>query len=167
MFLWIQEQVCSCGLQQGRRIIKMISSGNRNFNILAAASASAQAIKLQYLLELLETQTLFSTQRYMQDLFKQAEQKKSKAVQQLIKQPAFNQAYIKLNELIIKGIENPKLQKLKQLVKQEFLKTNKRKIIVFAQYRETIVKICKTLNELPEVKAKAKKLLLVKPERFF
>jgi len=136
------------------RIIKMISSGNRNFNILAAASASAQAIKLQYLLELLETQTLFSTQRYMQDLFKQAEQKKSKAVQQLIKQPAFNQAYIKLNELIARGIENPKLQKLKQLVKQEFLKTNKRKIIVFAQYRETIVKICKTLNELPEVNAK-------------
>ena len=135
------------------RIIKMISLGNRNFNIFAAASACAQVIKLQYCLELLETQTLSSLQRYMQDLFKQAEQKKSKAVQQLIKQPAFNQAYINTTELLAKNIENPKLQKLKEIVEQEF-KNNEKRIIVFSQYRETIVKICKTLNEIPKVNAK-------------
>ena len=47
-------------LELQKRIMKMISTGNKNFNILAGASVCAQAIKLQYLLELLETQTLSS-----------------------------------------------------------------------------------------------------------
>lgn len=136
-------------------IMNRISSGDRNFNVLAAASACAQAIKLQYSLELLETQTISSLQRYMQDLFKQAEQKKSRAVQQLVKNPVFNQSYIKTTELIVKKIENPKLQKLKEIIEQEFRKDINKKIIVFSQYRETIVKICKTLNEIPKVNAKA------------
>ena len=134
-------------------IMNRISSGDRNFNILASASVCAQAIKLQYSLELLETQTLSSLQRYMQDLFKQAEQKKSRAVQQLVKNPVFNQSYIKVIELIAKKIENPKLQKLKEIIEQEFRKDINKKIIVFSQYRETIVKICKTLNEIPDVNA--------------
>ena len=133
----------------------MISTGNRNFNVLAGASAGAQSIKLQYCLELLETQTLQSLQRYMQDLFDQAKQNKSKAVKQLIKQPNFNQAYIKTTELIARKIENPKLAKLKELVEKEFKTKNKiKRIIIFSQYRETIVKICKTLNEIPGVNAR-------------
>jgi Fanconi anemia group M protein len=136
------------------KIINMISSGERHFNTLAGASACAQVIKLQYCLELLETQTLTSLQRYFQDLFKQAEQNKSKAVKQLVKQPSFNQAYIKTTELIARKIENPKLARLKETVKKEFTNKKTKRIIVFSQYRETIVKICKTLNEIPEVNAK-------------
>ena len=140
-------------LELQRKIMGRILSGDRHFNILAGVSACAQSIKLQYCLELLETQTLSSLQRYMQDLFKQAEQKKSKAVQQLIKNPIFNQAYIKTTELLAKKIENPKLQKLKQIIEQEFKeKIKNKKIIVFSQYRETITKICKTLNEIPNVR---------------
>lgn len=140
-------------LELQRKIMTMISTGNRNFNVLAGASACAQVIKLQYCLELLETQTLASLQRYMQDIFKQAEQNKSKAVKQLIKQPSFNQAYIKTTELIARKIENPKLNKLKELVKNE-MQGKIKKIIVFSQYRETIVKICKTLNELSGINAR-------------
>lgn len=136
------------------RLINMISSGNRNFNVLAAASACAQVIKLQYCLELLETQTLSSLQRYIQDLFKQAEQKKTKAVQQLVKNPAFNQVYIKTTELLAKKIENPKLYKLKEIINHEFSKNKNIKIIIFSQYRETIVKISKTLNEIPNINAR-------------
>ena len=141
-------------LELQKRIMRMISTGNRNFNILAAASACAQAIKLQYCLELLETQTLSSLQRYFLAIFEQAKQGKSKAVQQLIKQPKFNQAYIKTTELIAKKIENPKLARLKELVEEEFKKSKIKRIIVFAQYRETLVKICKRLNELQGVNAR-------------
>jgi len=141
-------------LELQKRIMRMISTGNRNFNILAAASACAQAIKLQYLLELLETQTLSSLQRYFLDIFDQAKQGKSKAVQQLIKQPKFNQAYIKLTELLAKKIENPKLSKLREIVEKEFKTARIKRIIVFAQYRDTLVKICKTLNEIQGVNAR-------------
>lgn len=140
-------------LELQKNIMNRIATGDRHFNILAGASACAQVIKLQYCLELLETQTLSSLQRYMQDLFDQAEQNKSKAVKQLVKQPNFNQAYIKVTELIAKKIENPKLSKLKGIVEKEF-KTKAKRIIVFSQYRETIVKICKTLNEIQGVNAR-------------
>ena len=131
-----------------------ISSGDRHFNILAGVSACAQAIKLQYCLELLETQTISSLYRYFQDLFKQAEQNKSKAVKQLIKNPKFNQAYIKTTELLAKNFENPKLNKLKEIIEQELENKKTKRIIVFSQYRDTIVKICKTLNLIPKVNAK-------------
>lgn len=136
------------------KIMRMISTGNRNFNVLAGASACAQAIKLQYCLELLETQTLSALQRYIQDIFEQAKQGKSKAVQQLIKQPLFNQAYVKLTELIARKIENPKLLVLKEVVEEEFKNSKIKRIIVFAQYRETLVKLCKSLNEIPGVNAR-------------
>ena len=79
-----------------------ISRDSTNFNSLLAASACAQAIKLQHALELLETQTLFSLQNYFYDLFKQANENKSKSVQHLIKMPEFNQAFIAVNELMAK-----------------------------------------------------------------
>lgn len=141
-------------LELQRKIMTMISTGNRHFNILAAASACAQAIKLQYCLELLETQTLSSLQRYIQELFIQAEQNKSKAVKQLVKQPKFNQAYVATTELLAKKIENPKLSKLKEIIESEFKTAKIKRVIVFAQYRETLVKICKTLNEISGVNAR-------------
>ncbi len=140
-------------LELQRKIMTMISTGNRNFNILLGASACAQAIKLQHLLELLETQTLDSVYKYMQELFSQANQNKSKAVKHLVKQVAFNQAYIKVTGLIAKKIENPKLPKLKEVVEEE-MKGKIKRIIVFAQFRDTLVKICKTLNEVPGVNAR-------------
>lgn len=140
-------------LELQRKIMTMISTGNRHFNILSGASACAQVIKLQYCLELLETQTLSALERYFQDIFEQAKQGKTKAVKQLIKQPQFNQAYIKTQELIARKIENPKLLVLKDLVEEEF-KNKAKRIIVFSQYRETVTKITKTLNEIPGINAR-------------
>ncbi len=136
-----------------RKIMKMISTGNRHFNTFSGASACAQVIKLQYCLELLETQTLSALARYFQDIFEQAKQGKTKAVQQLIKQPQFNQAYIKTQELIARKIENPKLLVLKDIIEEEFKKSKIKRIIVFSQYRETVTKITRTLNEIPGVNA--------------
>jgi len=141
-------------LETQSKIMKALASGNRNFNLLAGASACAIAIKLQHLLELLETQTLSSVQSYFLDLFKQAEQGKSRAVKQLVKSPQFNKAYTLLIELIARNQEHPKLEKLKEIVKKEFLENKKYKIIVFAQYRETVTRICKELNSIPEINAR-------------
>lgn len=134
------------------RIMRVLSSGNRNFNILSGASALAMVIKLQHGIELLETQTISSTITYLQGLFEQAKQKKSKAVQQLVKQPEFNLAYVQLIELSTKQ-EHPKLIKLKEIVREEF-KNKSKKIIVFAQYRDTVTKICKELNLIQGVNAR-------------
>ena len=136
------------------RIIRLISSGNRNFNILAGVSASTQAVKLQYALELLETQTLESFRRYLQDLFEQAAQGKSRAVKQIINQHEFNKAYVLSNEFLAKNIEHPKLSKTIELILREKADLPKFKAIIFSQYRETVIKICRELNKISGINAK-------------
>jgi Fanconi anemia group M protein len=140
-------------LELQSRLIKKISAGERHFNVLCGASVCAQAIKLQYSLELLETQSLNSCYLYFQDLFEQAKQKKSKAVQNLIKINEFLLAY----SLILKNlgkIEHPKLQKIQEIIKDELkqieqIKGNQseKRIIVFSQYRNTVNLINKELNK--------------------
>jgi Fanconi anemia group M protein len=132
------------------RLFKMIFSGNKHFNVLRGASACAQAIKVQHALELLETQTLSSCYNYFQNLFDQARQKKSKAVQNLVKAKEFSEAY----SLVLKNlgkIEHPKLQKVKEIIQEELKQLNQglqrkeKKIIVFSQYRDTVNSINKEL----------------------
>ncbi len=137
-----------------QKIMRSIASGNKHFNLLAGASATATSIKLQHALELLETQTLYSLQLYFNQIFDQAKQGKSKAVQKLIKQKEFNLAYTKTIELISKKIEHPKLKKLSEIIENSFSKKPNSKIIVFAQFRDTVTRICKQLNSLPEVNAR-------------
>jgi len=115
-----------------------------------AASVCAQAIKLQYALELLETQTLSSFLTYMRDLFKQAADQKSKGVQKLVKDKRFAKAYTLATSL---GFEHPKLDKLKEIIENQMKNNPQSKIIIFSQYRETVRKITETLNKLPGVRA--------------
>jgi len=136
------------------RIMKAISSGNKNFNLLAGASICAQAVKLQHSLELLETQTLYSFNKYILELFQQAKENKSKAVQNLVKIPEFNHAFVLLNELLAKKIENPKLIELKKITEEEIKQNPKTKIIVFSQYRDNVAKISEELNKITGIKAK-------------
>jgi len=137
-----------------KKITRVIATGNKHFNVLAGASVVAITIKLQHALELLETQTLSSLLSYIQNLFDQAKQGKSKAVKQLVKQKEFNLAHTKLLYLFAKKQEHPKLLKLKEIVEKESKENKKIKIIVFAQYRDTVTKICKELNSIPRINAR-------------
>jgi len=141
-------------LETQHRIMRSIATGNKHFNLLAGASACAIAIKIQHALELLETQTLYSLQNYFYQLFSQSEKKESKAVQQLTKTPEFNQAFVAINELLARKIENPKLIKLHELVQEELAKNPKTKVIVFSQFRDNVTRICKELNLIKGITAK-------------
>ena len=100
--------------------------------------------------------SLFSLQAYMYDLFSQANKQQSKAVQHLVKYPDFNSAFVTLNELIAKKIENPKLAKLKEIIEQEITQNEKAKIIIFSQYRDNVTRICKEMNTISNLGIKAK-----------
>lgn len=141
-------------LELQRNIMISITRGNKNFNMLLGASTCAQAIKLSHLIELLETQTLYSSLNYIQSLFEQAKQGKSKAVQHIVKNPEFNQVYIKVTELLARKIEHPKLLELKSIVENQIGENPKAKIIVFSQYRDTVTRICKELNQINNINAR-------------
>jgi Fanconi anemia group M protein len=134
--------------------MRAISSGNKHFNLLSGASAAALALKLQHALELLETQTLYSLQNYFYEIFNQAEKKTSKAVQTLVKSPEFNQAFIAINELLARKIENPKLSKLKEILEDTIKNNPKAKVIIFSQFRDNVTRICKEMNSIQNINAK-------------
>ena len=137
-----------------KEIMSSLARGNKNFNYMLGASACAQAIKLHHALELLETQTLSSFNKYLKNLFNQAAKKQSKGVIKLVAKPEFNFVYMLSNELLAKNIEHPKLEKLIEIIKKEKSKNQKIKIIVFTQFRDTAILISKRLNQLEGIRAK-------------
>lgn len=137
-----------------KKIMSALAMGNKNFNYMLGASACAQAIKIQHALELLETQTLFSFNKYLKDLFSQAAKKQSKGVVKLVSKPEFNFVFMKSSELLARKIEHPKIAELIKIINQEKSKNPKMKIIVFTQFRETAKIIAQNLNELDGIRAK-------------
>ena len=71
-------------------------------------------------------------------------------MQRLTKSPEFAKAF-SLSQLL--GQEHPKIQVLKNLVKTRFQNDPKSKIIIFAQFRETVRTISEELNKIPWVEA--------------
>ncbi len=138
-----------------KKISATIARGNRNYNYMLGASACAQAVKIQHALELLETQTLAGFNKYLKTLFSQAAKKQSKGVVRLVSRPEFNFVFASSNELIAKGIEHPKIEKLVEIVEKERMENEKLKIIIFTQFRDTASAISKKINALKGVKAKA------------
>jgi len=132
------------------KLIRMLSSGDKNPNMMMAMSVCAQAIKLQHALELLETQTISAFNAYMKNLFEQAQDKKSKGVQRLVKDKRFAKAYTLSLTL---DFEHPKLKKLSEIIEEQINKNPNSKVIVFSQYRETGKKISETLDKIKGIKA--------------
>ena len=136
------------------KIMRSLANGSKNFSLFHAASTCAQAIKIHHALELIETQTLFTLSNYMNNQIEQANQNKSRAVQRLISEINFIKANSLIQELISKKIEHPKLLELKSLIEERIKKNKNAKIIVFTQYRDSALKICKESNSIPNVNAK-------------
>lgn len=128
--------------------------GPKDFNRLIGVSVAAQAIKISHLIELLETQTLFTASNYVRGIYEQAAAKKSKAVQRIVKDKEFNKASIKINELLAEGKEHPKLLQLISLMENSIKEDPKNKTIIFSQFRDTVVKISEELNKIPGIISK-------------
>jgi len=108
-----------------------------------AMSLIAEIIKADHALLLVETQCLSSLQKY----FEKVSGETTKASTRLLADENFKNAIRLTNELVAEGKEHPKLEKLKEIVTNE-LKNKDARIIVFAQYRDTIAKISEVLSEI-------------------
>lgn len=132
------------------RLMGELKKGKKEMNTMLAVSATATALKISHALTLLETQTMSSFIAYMKDLFDQAAAGKSRGVQRLVKGPEFAKAYALATMLTV---EHPKIQVLKTIVEEQFAIEPKSKIIIFAQFRETVRTISEELNKIPGISA--------------
>lgn len=125
-----------------------------NFNALVGMSLTAQAIKIAHAIELLETQTLAGLSDYLQGLVQQANEKKTKGVQTLVNSGEFQASLLSLKRLLDNKIEHPKVEELSVLVEEEFKANPNSKIIVFAQFRNTLTLLNERLNKIKGIKSK-------------
>jgi len=105
-------------------------------------SLTAQLLKLDYMLELIEIQGLKPLAKFFENLKRDT----SKAAKIILNDPRLKELNTYCNELVNNGKEHPKFDKLKEIILNE-IKLNKNvKIIVFANYRDTVSEILDILK---------------------
>jgi ERCC4-related helicase/intein/homing endonuclease len=112
---------------------------------MAAVSVLAEVIKVDHAMVLAETQCLASLHSYF---YKLSQDKTTRAAARLLNDKNFQDAMRLTKELIAEGKEHPKMEKLKELIAEQLEKDKFSRIIVFAQFRDTIAEIASQLQNI-------------------
>ncbi len=119
----------------------------------SAISATVAAIRLTYALELLETQGLTALDKYLKKMERESRRPgASKAIKTILENPIMSDIRIRLQSLILQGIEHPKISAISGLVSEWISKRPDSRIIVFTQFRESARILTETLSKLDNVK---------------
>ncbi|MBS3144483.1 DEAD/DEAH box helicase [Candidatus Woesearchaeota archaeon] len=136
-------------LMMQRQLLQDIRHGNPA--AYSGISMVTQAIKLSYLIELVETQSLAAAKEYLVKL----EEETSKAATFLRNQKQVIEAKKKILEAVEKQVKHPKLLKLMEILQEE-VKNPDARVIVFANLRTIVDEI---VAELTKINIKAKKFV--------
>ncbi|MBW3017102.1 DEAD/DEAH box helicase, partial [Candidatus Woesearchaeota archaeon] len=139
-------------LQLQASLQSMIAQGEKSFEVLKSVSLSAEALKAEHALELIETQGLSPLLDYFETIFEQSRQRKTKAVQNLVSDVNFKTAYLKAKQFS-EDIEHPKLAKLRQIIQNEIDNNPDVKMIVFSHFRDMASRISKEIALVENAKA--------------
>jgi len=117
--------------------------GEKNYSVLWAMEKAIESVKIEHALELLETQGIFALKEYMEKF----KSHKKMANRILLGDSRIREAFRLVQNLYLQGIDHPKLEKVKFVIKDLLKENPKARIIVFANYRSTIDKINALLRE--------------------
>ncbi len=120
---------------------RLMSYHNKNFQTFQAISLVSVLIKLNHLLELLETQDVKPAVDYL----KKIRREKTKSSKKILENLKVQKAMVLMDLLREKNKHHPKLDKLVEIMKQE--KDKNERIIVFSHYRDMAETIRKTLEK--------------------
>ncbi len=134
------------GLQQ--ELQQKIAQGFRDMELLRSVSLLAEAMKVEHGLELLETQGIKQLSEYLKKIREESLNSTVKAVKNLVIDPSFKSAAYLTEDLLSKGVQHPKLPKLKEIVQEEMQRNPEAKLIIFTQYRDSAEEVTKELTTL-------------------
>ena len=127
------------------RMQERLSKEKTEFSF-ANMSFIAEILKYDYLIELIETQTVYSAIQYIKEIEKS--RITNKAAARILK----NQNFLKASEILHNSKkENPKLEKMKEILENEIKLKKDFKVIIFSKYRDTIHKINEELKNLKNI----------------
>jgi len=126
-----------------KKIMDNLLQGEKNPILFQVIIKVMNAIKIQYMLELLETQGV----SFVYDYIKKLELSKKRNDKLLMKDPKIREVKKIIEDLYHKNIEHPKLDRLLEVVKSLIEKKSTSRIICFANYRATVNRINSMLND--------------------
>ncbi|MDK2913336.1 MAG: hypothetical protein PWQ79_251 [Thermococcaceae archaeon] len=129
-------------LEAGSKINQEVARGN--YEVGSLRIHQAKAIKLLHAIELLETQGLSALSAYIKKL---REDKRTKSSRSLMEDLRMRKVVYLLVQAKEEGIDHPKMEKLKELLKEQLGRKPESKIIVFTNYRETGKRIVEELKK--------------------
>ncbi len=130
-----------------------INSDTKN-EFFTAMSLVGNSIRISHAIELIETQGVPSLLRYLQGQINDLKMGKgSQALKKLLLTEEMQTVLNMLKKLEEKKIIHPKINALKDIIKQEIKNNPSNRILVFAHYRITSKIITEQLNQLKEIKA--------------
>jgi len=138
-----------------KEALEKINTGDKSF--FEALSITSMMLKIYIAIEFLETQGIESCHEYLEKLVASGRMKNARRVDvRLNKLKGFQEAVLIARDLVRMNIKSPKIEKIKEIVKEQLSKNPKSKIIVFTNYRKVNEKVYEEL----------KKIEIARPSRF-
>lgn len=146
------------GLLRGRRVSKKdllslqknlyrgLKEGDRRAILIM--SFVVQAIKLEHAITMLETQGITVLEKY----WKKIREGKSRSDERLAKNKSISSAMHLTHSLFEQGSKHPKIGKLCSIITQQLAERPGSKIIIFANYRESVKDIASSLHRVGNAK---------------
>lgn len=123
-------------------------------HFLGAIALVANAIRISYTVELLETQGLKALNKYFEQLEKQLRRKGgSRVLKEFMADTRTRKVIFNVKELLSEGQDHPKTKEIKKIVKEQLKASKNSRILVFAQFRITANLVATALDEIDEINA--------------
>ncbi len=137
-------------LAVGNRVQAELRGGVKRYQTYQAATAQAMAMKINHAIELAETQGAESLRAYFERMKKETRSKDaSKASKQVLKLVNVDKAMRACRAI---KLEEPKMGKILDIVKNQFKQKRDSRVIVFTHFRDTSEMVTKRLRELDGVR---------------
>jgi len=119
-----------------------------------AIALVANANRISYMIELLETQGLKALNKHLEQLEKQIRRGKgSRVLKEFVADTRTRKVIYLIKELLSKGQDHPKTKEIKKIVKEQLEASKDSRILVFAQFRVTANIVASALDEIEGVNA--------------
>jgi Fanconi anemia group M protein len=119
-----------------------------------AIALVANANRISYMTELLETQGLKALNKHLEQLEKQIKKGKgSRVLKEFMADIRTRKVMYLIKELLSKGQDHPKTKEIKKIVKEQLEASKDSRILVFAQFRITANIVASALDEIEGVNA--------------
>ena len=114
-------------------------------------NANSDALRLSHALEQLETQGIPSLYEYLKKQKNLVERDGKKSVMRFLRRAGMGSVYEDTEQLYNSGVIHPKIKELLKIVSSEFEREVSSKILIFANFRNTVKLLSDALNSLDGV----------------